>query len=164
MTSGNTPYTHTEIAPLAQKPVLTVTQPATISSLLDTLNLIDQMSERVSEDRSGDMGAGGGAQQATGAGGAARVPSPRDQAIAQLPSRPVMQQKLTEKIRNEVRQLRKQIRSIPASGKPGSAYRLTKLYARIRMLNRLLASLLESSFDMIRRLFIRVFIDEQPVI
>lgn len=163
MASGNTPNTHIDFAPTAPKPVLTVTQPATISSLLDTLNLIDQVSERIGEDRSGDMGSGG-AQQGTSGAGTAKTASPRDQAIAHLPAQQEMQRKLTEKIRIEVRQLRKQIRSIPASGKPGAAFELNKIYARIRMLNRLLSSLWEASFDVIKRLFIRTFIDDQPIL
>lgn len=164
MASGNTPNTHIDIALSAPKPVLTVTQPATISSLLDTLNLMDQMSERIGEDRSGDMGSGGAAQQGTSGTGTAGTPSPRDQAIAQLPAQQEMQQKLTEKIRTEVRQLRRQIRSIPASGKAGAAFELNTLYARIRMLNRLLSTLWEASFDAIKRLFIRTFIDEQSIL
>lgn len=163
MVTGNSPDRHTEIAPTALKPVLTVTQPATISSLLDTLNLIDQMSERIGEDRS-VASAGAGGQVKAGATGASRAVSPRDQAIANLPGEQVMQKKLQEKIRTEVRLLRKQIRSIPSAGKPGAAFKLNKIYARIRLLNRLLATLLESSFDVIKRLFVRVFINEQPVI
>lgn len=160
--AGNTPDRHIESAPLAQKPVLTVTQPEKIGSLLDTLNLIDQMSERIGEDRSGDMGGKGGQMQ-TGTAGT-RTVSPRDQAIAALPGEQVMQTKLAEKIHAEVGSLRKQIRSIPGSSHPGAAYRLNKLYARIRLLNRLLATLFESSLDVIKRLFIRVFIDEQPIL
>lgn len=163
MDSGNSPNTHTEIAPAAPKPVLTVTQPEKIGSLLDTLNLIDQMSERIGEDRSGDMGSAGGGQAQAGAG-AARTISPRDQAIANLPGEQEMQAKLAEKIRAEVRSLRSQIRSIPGSSRPGAAFKLNKLYARIRLLNRLLSTLLESSIEVIRRLFIRVFVDEQPVL
>ena len=160
--AGNTPDRHIESAPLAPKPVLTVTQPEKIGSLLDTLNLIDQMSERIGENKSGDLGGSGGQMQ-TGTAGT-RTVSPRDQAIAHLPDEQVMQKKLREKIRSEVGVLRAQIRSIPASSHPGAAYRLNRLYARIRMLNRLLATLLESSFDVIKRLFIRVFIDEQPIL
>ena len=161
--AGNNPDRHIESAPLAPKPVLTVTQPEKIGSLLDTLNLIDQMSERIGEDRSGDMGGGKGGQMQAGAGGA-RTVSPRDQAIASLPSEQVMQTKLAEKIRSEVGMLRIQMRSIPGSSHPGAAFKLNKLYARIRLLNRLLANLFESSVDVIKRLFIRVFIDEQPIL
>ncbi|MDD5041508.1 MAG: hypothetical protein PHX87_04105 [Candidatus Peribacteraceae bacterium] len=147
---------------MAPKPVLTVTQPEKIGSLLDTLNLIDQMSERIGEDKSGDMGGSSGQAQVGTAG--ARAISPRDQAIADLPAEQVMQTKLAEKIRAEVGTLRSQIRSIPGSSQPGAAFRLNKLYARIRLLNRLLANLFESSVEVIKRLFIRVFIDEQPIL
>lgn len=160
--AGNTPDTHSEIAPLAPKPVLTVTQPEKIGSLLETLNLIDQMSERIGEDKSGDMGGKGGQMQA-GTGGT-RTVSPRDQAIAALPNEQVMQTKLAEVIRAEVGTLRSQIRSIPSCSHPGAAFKLSKLYARIRRLNRLMANLLESSVEVIKRLFIRVFIDEQPIL
>ncbi|ALM10028.1 MAG TPA: hypothetical protein DEB30_03230 [Candidatus Peribacter riflensis] len=162
--AGNTPDTHNEIAPSAPKPVLTVTQPATISSLLDTLNLIDQMSERIGEDHSGDMGAPGAGLQARAGATGASGQSPRDVAIQNLPPQKAMQEKLEEKIRAEVGSLRRQIRSIPSAHKPGAAFKLNKLYARIRLLNRLLGNLLEASVDIVKRLFIRVFIDEQPIL
>jgi len=163
MPAGNSPDKHTETAPTAPKLTLTVTQPEKIGSLLDTLNLIDQMSERMGEDKSGDMGSGTGGQMQTGTAGT-RTVSPRDQAIAALPSEQIMQTKLAEVIRSEVGTLRSQIRSIPSSSHPGGAFRLNKLYARIRLLNRLLSTLFESSIDVIKRLFIRVFIDEQPIL
>lgn len=162
MSTSNSPDTHTEIAPTFQKPVLTVTQPEKIGSLLDTLNLIDQMSERIGEDQSGDRGGGSGQAQ-TGTAGT-HVVSPREQAIAHLPGGQTMQTKLAEVIRSEVGTLRKQIRTIPSSNHPGAAFRLNKLYARIRLLNRLLANLFESSIEVIKRLFIRVFIDEQSIL
>ncbi|MDD5075073.1 MAG: hypothetical protein PHO54_04315 [Candidatus Peribacteraceae bacterium] len=149
--------------PTVERQVLTVTQPDKIASLLDTLNIIDQMSERIGEDRSGDMGGGGsaGAQQK---GRKAKQVSPRDQAIANLPPQNVMQEKLSQKIIVEVRALRRQIRSIPATGKPGAAFKLNKLYARIRRLNGLLSELFEASYEIVRRLFVRVFVDEQSVL
>jgi hypothetical protein len=164
MVTGHTPDMPREIGPTLNQPVLTVTQPEKIANLLDTLTLIDQVSERIGEDRSGDLGGAGGAVQKAGAGAGARAPSPRDQAIANLPSEQIMQQKLEEKIRVEIRTLRRQIRAIPSTTQAGAAYKLNALYARIRILNRLLASLLEASFEVIKRLFIRVFIDEQPIL
>ena len=154
---------HTENMPTVERQVLTVTQPDKIASLLDTLNIIDQMSERIGEDRSGDMGgaSSGGVMQK---GRKAKQASPRDQAIANLPPQNVMQEKLSEKIIVEVRALRRQIRSIPATGKPGAAFKLNKLYSRIRRLNGLLSELFEASYEVLRRLFIRVFVDEQSVL
>lgn len=160
--AGNSPDKHLEASPLTAKPVLTVTQPEKIGSLLDTLNLIDSMSERLGEDKSGDMGGAGGQAKGTQAG--THVVTPREQAIAHLPSEQVMQTKLAEKIRGEVRDLRHQIRAIPSTSRPGAAFKLNKLYARIRLLNRLLGNLFESSVEVIKRLFIRVFIDEQPIL
>jgi hypothetical protein len=154
---------HTDIVPTAERQVLTVTQPEKIAGLLDTLNIIDQMSERISEDRSGDLG-GGGTGGTQRKGQKTKQTSPRDQAIANLPPEKEMQEKLSRKIITEVRQLRRQIRSIPATGKPGAAFKLNKLYARIRRLNGLLAELFEASYEVLRRLFIRVFVDEQSVL
>ena len=154
----------TEIMHTAEKPALTVTQPDKIASLLDTLTLIDQMSERIGEDRSGDLGGGGQAGTGTHGGAQQKLPSLREQAIAHLPPQKVMQEKLSKKIVEEVRVLRRQIHQIPASGKPGAAFKLNKLYARIRRLNGLLHELAEAAYEVLRRLFIRVFIDEQPVL
>jgi len=164
MVNGNSPDTHTEMMEAPEKPALTVMQPEKIASLLDTLNIIDQMSERMAEDRSGDMG-GAGTQGGTGTQAQQKkVLSARDIAIANLPPQEVMQQKLTKKIQEEVKNLRQQMRSIPATGKPGAAFKLNKFYARIRRLNGLLAELFGSSYDVLRRLFIRIFIDEQPIL
>ncbi len=162
--SGNTPNTQNEIMHTAERPALTVTQPDKIASLLDTLTLIDQMSERIGEDRSGDLGGGGQAGTGTQGGTQKKLPSPREQAIAGLPPQNVMQEKLSKKIVEEVRVLQRQVRHIHATGKPGAAFKLNKLYARIRRLNGLLHELLEASLDVLRRLFIRVFVDEQPVL
>lgn len=165
MVSGITTDKPTELLTTIDRPSLTVTQPDTIASLLDVLGTIDHMSERLGEDRSGDLGGGGGGKATGGKGGTqAKLPSPRDQAIANLPTTAVMQEKLTKIIRQEVRKLNRQIRSIPSSSTPGSAHKLNMLFARIRRLNSLFAEILEASFDVLRRLFIRVFIDEQPIL
>lgn len=164
MASGNTPDQHTEMIPTVERPALTVTQPDKIANLLDTLNLIDAMSERMGEDRSGDLGGAGGQMGGAVQARQQKQISPRDQAIANLPAQEVMQGKLVKNIEEEVGKLRHQIRSIPATGKPGSAYKLNKLYARIRRLNGLLAELFDASYEVLRRLFIRVFIDEQPIL
>ncbi|MDD5623780.1 MAG: hypothetical protein PHI23_03665, partial [Candidatus Peribacteraceae bacterium] len=90
--------------------------------------------------------------------------SPREQAILNLPSPEAMQTKLRQKIHMEVKQLHKQIHSISRVSKPGNAFKLNLLYARIRRLNGLLAELVEASFEVLKRLFVRVFIDEQPIL
>ena len=75
-----------------------------------------------------------------------------------------MQKQLEQHIRSEVKKLRKQARTIARIGKPGAAYHLNNLYARIHHLNALLAAILEASYDVLKRLFIRVFIDRQPIL
>jgi hypothetical protein len=164
MIAGSSPDKHTETTRSIEKPTLSVTQPEKIASLLDTLNIIEQMSERIGEDRSGDMGSAGGQAGTGGQAAQQKQISPRDQAIANLPSQEIMQQKLTKRIEEEVRNLRRQIRAIPSASKPGAAFKLNKLYARIRRLNGLLAELLEASYEVLRRMFIRIFIDEQPIL
>ncbi len=89
--------------------------------------------------------------------------SARDHALANLPVPAQMQKKLEEHIRAEVKQLRKQTKLIIRSRKPGSAYALAQMYAKIRHLNALLADLLEASYDVLKRLFVKVFIDRQQI-
>lgn len=163
MATGNTPGQTNELLPTVEKQVLTVTQPSTIASLLDTLTVIDRMSERMSEDRSGDMGGAGGQQKGGQAGTQGKQVSPRDQAIANLPAQEVMQQKLVQKIHQEVKKLNRQISSL-STAQAGGAHKLNKLYARIRRLNNLLAEILEASYEILRRFFIRVFVDEQAIL
>lgn len=109
------------------------------------------------------MGKGGGSGTTTGQQQGTHGPSPRDIAIANLPPLAIMQQKLTTHIRGEVRTLRREAHRVTRVGKPGAAYHLNQLYARIRRLNALLSELLEASLDVLKRLFIRVFIDKQAL-
>ncbi len=147
---------------------LIVTQPAKLAELNDLLmtfeSFSNKVSERTGEDRSGDMGGAGtgGAKRDDSAKGA----SPRDQAIAAIPTEPaVLQKQLQQHIEQEVQLLSKRAKALSASiAKPGNANKVNKLYARIRRLNSLLADILEASYDVLKKLFVRVFVDEQPVI
>lgn len=118
-------------------------------------------SESTGEDRSGDWSGSGGTVQTTATG--TQQTSARDQAIANVPAPTAMQKKLEAHIRAEVKELRKQTKQIIRSRKPGSAYALAQLYAKIRHLNALLADLLEASYDVLKRLFVKVFIDKQAI-
>ena len=147
---------------------LIVRQPAKLQELGNLLltieNLSQRVSERAGEDHSGDMGG------ATGAGGTqgddGTQITPRDQHIATMPTDPaVIRTELTHVIRKEMRQLERQARKAEYRlGRPGSAFVLNELYARIRRLNALLAEILQSSLEVLRRFFIRVFIDQQPIL
>ncbi len=145
---------------------LIVRQPAKLAELgklLETFeNLNARVSERVGEDISGDMG---GAGMGAGAGqGDDSQASPRDIAIKNIPPEAVMKERLTHHIEKEVRKLEKLTRAMARSGQPGSAYRLNELYARIRRLNSLLAEIATAAYEVLRRLFIRVFVDQQAIV
>ncbi len=100
----------------------------------------------------------------TGIQPASQGTSWRDQAIANLPVPVVMQQKLHTHIEEEIKELRKQASKITDLRKPGAANHFNQLHAKIHRLNSLLAGLFEASIDVIKRIFIRVFIDKQPIL
>jgi hypothetical protein len=126
------------------------------------LDGISKMTENANDNPSGDWsGAAGGAVATTG--GSQGGISPREHAIAHLPIPVVMQKDLETHIRAEVKKLRKQALSIATMSHPGGAYKLNQLYARIRHMNAILASLFEASVEVIKRLYIRVFIDKQTI-
>lgn len=148
---------------LEAQSTLVVRQPDKLEGLLDTISLLESVSERVGEDRSGDMGSAGtgGAQQDD----SSTAQSDRAKAIANLAPEPELRKQLVEHIEKEVKVLRKEVRKkARRMSKPGSAYQLNEMYAQIRRLNTLLSHLLEASFDVVKRLFIRVFIDKQSIL
>lgn len=145
---------------------LTVVQPPKLQELGALLETLDGLAMRVGEktgdDRSSDLGAGAGAMVT--AGTATTGISPRDHAIANLPVPEVMQHDLERYIRKEVRKLNREARTVARLGKPGAAHYLNELYAKMRRLNALLKEILEASVDVLKRLFIRVFVDKQPIL
>lgn len=140
---------------------LVVNQPTKLGSLLESINRITESSASgPAQDWSGSGGAAGQAGKA----GSARGPSPRDQAIANIPAPVVIQKQLAQHIQKEVKTLRRQARHITHISGPGAAYHLTLIYSRIRRLNALLSELAEASLEVLKRLFIRVFIDKQSIL
>lgn len=145
---------------------LIVRQPAKLAELGKLLETFDNLSARVSErqgeDVSGDLGGGGtgGTAGTKGDGGI----SPRDLAIERIPPFEIVRKKLEGHIHGEVRKLEKQARRLSRASQPGSAYKLNDIYSRIRRLNALLYQMLEASVEMLKRFFIRVFIDQQPIL
>lgn len=151
---------------LEQAPSI-VAQPVKIESQMGTqlesfLEEVNRISEHAKEGPGESWQGSGGstAIAATTSGGL----SLRDQAIAAIPTPAIMQKQLERHIRSEVKKLRKQARGIAQIGKPGAAYHLNNLYARIHYLNAMLSALFEASYDVLKRLFIRVFIDRQPIL
>lgn len=144
---------------------LAVFQPAKmmkeLNELLTTLETFEgKVSEMTGEDKSRDMGAAGAVQ-----GGAKRddTTSARAKALANLPAPTVMHQEIEKHVHLEIHKLEQLSKKVARSNQPGAAFQLNELYAKIRRLNSLLASLVEASVDAIKRLFIRIFIDKQPI-
>jgi hypothetical protein len=141
---------------------LVVTQPDKFQGLLETISLMDKVSERLGEDSSGDMGSdGSGGKSSQGDDG---TTSTRASAIANIPDTPEMRKSLGVYIQKEIKILRKQARKkkFHASA-PGSAHQINDLYSKIRRLNTLFTELMETSVDALKRLFIKVFIDKQTL-
>lgn len=122
----------------------------------------DLPGETATEDATSDWGSSP-ASTAMTAQGSQQGASARDHAMANLPEPAQMQKQLEAHIRSEVKELRKQTKLIIRSRKPGSAYALAQMYAKIRHLNALLADLLEASYDVLKRLFVKVFVDKQAI-
>lgn len=138
-----------------------VFQPPALKEVVEVINLMGTVSNRIREDNSGDMPVGtSGAQASTTQTGV----STRDEAIANAPAIPIMQQKLVEELRKEVATIEKQARTLKRSGGRGSAFALNELYRKIRRLSNLIAEILQASADMIKRFYVSVFIDKQPLV
>lgn len=148
-------------AELQEQPALIVRQPERIQHILAEF---ESISERAPERATEDVRGGGAATATGGQQGTLAAYTPRDQAIANLPEPKVMQKELEKHIKKEIRHLRKEANRIVRLSKPGAAFHLNELYARIRRLSNLLAEILEASYDVLKRIFIRVFIDRQPIL
>lgn len=145
-------------------PETRVAQPIQLSPMLgEFLEEIGKIGESAKgepgEQWSGDGSGAAATQQTRGSGTSAR-----DLAIANLPPQQQMQAQLEAHIREEIKHLRKQAKHIAKLSRPGAAYHINQLYARMRHLNALLAELLEASFEALKRLFIRVFVDKQNIV
>jgi len=142
---------------------LTVRQPEKIQSLLFVLADLEKISEAVSEDRSQDLGGAGASATQAGTGDDA-AQSQRQKTLQSLPSTTVMRRNLTTHLQREVRQLERKAKRLARTGKKGSAYLLNELYARIRKLQALIAELVDAAADVVRRLYIRLFVDHQQLV
>lgn len=145
---------------------LAVVQPEKFQGLLDTIALLDKVSETMGDGVGENWSGGtGGAMVTSGSTGDQSAQSARAQAIAAIPDTPQMRRELGEYIQKEIKVLRKEVRKATfRMYKPGSAYALNELYGKIRRLNSLFAELMEASVDVLKRLFIKIFIDKQKVI
>ncbi len=143
---------------------LVVSQPPKVEMLLEALAAIDKISERIGEDRSGDLGGGGGTSGKKGDDSSAAT-TIRNQKIANLPQPEIMRSELRKHIDKEVTELQREVRRCARRlSRPGAAHKLNALYARIRRLNSIIAELFDTAYETLKRLFIKVVIDEQNVL
>ena len=142
---------------------LVVRQPPKLESLLMMLSDLEKISEVVREEGSQDLGTGAGSF-AAGRGAQGGSVSFRDLAIKALPSTEVMRQRLTHHLQKEVRELERRAGKLARSAKKGSAYLLNELYAKIRRIQSLIAELIEATAEVVKRLYIRLFIDHQQLV
>lgn len=138
-----------------------VTQPAKLNEFMEVINLMGTVSEKIAEHHSQYVGPSGGQIQA---GSGSTTVSARDTAIASLPAPKKMQQKLVTYIEREIRSLEKLSKRVAFEKKQGWAYELTKIFARIRRLSALAREIVRASVDTIKRFYIHVFIDNQPIL
>lgn len=145
---------------------LVVKQPEKIKSLLVVIGDIERISERIGEDASQDLGAGGGG---TTAQGGAQVQSGtqislRQHALQSLPTTSVMREKLVKHLQKEVRHLERESCRVGRAAGKGSAYVVTQLYAKIRKIQALIMEVLEAAAELVERLYVRFFIDHQQLV
>lgn len=147
-------------APSPEQHNLIVAQPEKLGSILDAIESLTGPQETPTE-KQGESGGGG--STAAIATTTHTTLSPRDLAIAHLPPQAKMQRALHKHIEAEVRRLRREASRITAT-RPGGAFRLNRIYANIRTLNKLLLELFHTSYETLKHFFIRVFIDRQAIL
>jgi len=138
---------------------LTVHQPEKMKDLLTLLEILEGVTEQVK----GPQPAGAGAQIGDD-DQSVSVPTARQAALANLPAASVMQQRLVRSLEREVQDLQRQARRAARSFRRGSAYLLNELYARIRKIQAMIAEILSAAQETIERLYVRLFVDGQPIV
>ena len=162
----NSPLEQGPLSPQTPERAAEVVQPAKVESLSALLMEVNDIISESSPAQPGEQwsdGTGGAVATTGGQQTGTQTMSPRDQAIANIPMPAVMQKQLEQHIRTEVKLLHKQAKKIVLS-KPGAAHHLSELYTRIHKLNKLLSAIFEASVETVKRIFIRVFIDRQPIL
>lgn len=139
-------------------------QPGKAEALQNILAEVNDIVRESSPAAPGEQWSGSGGAVATTGGQAAQGMSWRDQAIANIPAPQVMQKQLAEHIQGEIKDLRTQASKITDLRKPGAAHRFNELQSKIHRLNNLLAGIFEASIEVLKRIFIRVFIDKQAIL
>jgi hypothetical protein len=162
----STPESGSNLAPSAPAAIPSrVVQPEKLKDFLSELSAI---SESQPSRPGEDLPASGGGSTAVATTGGQQAgqstQSWRDQAIANVPTDRVMYREIAKHIQAEVKHLRAEAKTIARLSKPGAAYHLNILYGKIHRLNALLGNLYEAGKEAIKRLYVRIFIDKQPIL
>lgn len=162
-----TPETGSQLSSSPETAAANVSQPLAVSTtqLAEFLSGLDTISETNRGTAGEDIPAhssGSGRAVAT-QGQSSGGTSARDQAIANLPSAAVMQREIAKHIKSEVKKLRKEAKRAARISEPGGAHQLVQLYAKIHRLNSVLKEIFEAGIDMVKRLYIRIFVDRQAI-
>lgn len=160
---NNVPERANSLEAGSNKGTLIVTQPKHLENILAAIAEVDRVSEKQGDASSGDWGGTGGGQGQQGDDGKSAAAIAREEAIARIPEPMVMQSALKQHIEQEVKTLRRQAQRLTKSSRPGAAFELSQMYAKIRRLNGMILELFDASIDVLKRLFIRVFIDKQSI-
>lgn len=143
---------------------LIVNQPKAVEGILNVIGSIEALQQRVSERSSEDAAGDWSGAGATTGGKAQTGTSARDRAIAAMPAPELVQQQLKQHIEKEITTLHKKAKRAAKSNKAGGAFELNEIYSNIRRLQALLKDILQASYDTLKRLFVRVFIDKQSIL
>ena len=146
-----------------QQTAAIVFQPPRLSQIVEIVDVMGSVVESIREENARDLPVAGRAIASAGAAQTATV-SARDAAIAAAPPVPIMQKKLVKHLRKEVRIIEREVWKLSHSRARGSAYLLSVLYRKIRRLSSLIGEILHAGADVIKRFYVAVFIDHQPLI
>lgn len=153
------------LSTVAERTPNLVFQPQKLKEVVDIIDLMGNIASRVREDHSQDMGGAGAATGGAAQTGQAHTgTSARDQAIANIPPVPIMQKKLITHLEKEIRTIERRARKLARSNARGSAFLLSELYKKIRRLTSLIGDMIRASAEVIKRFYISVFIDHQPMV
>jgi hypothetical protein len=137
-----------------------VFQPTKLNEVMEMINFMGNISEKVTEHHAlftGSSGASTGDQKSQGS-------SQRDQILQKLPPTAQMQKKLVKHIDAEIASLEKKAKRITRMKRRGWAFELTLVIAHIHRLAAIAREIMRASLEVVRRFYILVFIDHQPLV
>lgn len=137
-----------------------VFQPTKLNEVMEMINFMGNISEKVNEQHAVFTGSSGGSTGGQQASGSAQ----RDQILQKLPPAIQMQRKLVKHIDQQITSLEKKAKRISRSRKRGWAYELNQIFSEIHRLAAIAREIMRASAEVVKRFYILVFIDHQPLV